>query len=369
VVGGINGDTADAEVKVVRTETGYAVEVAVPLKNDIWDITPTHEGVLGFQVHLNAAVASPDRDTKLIWSIFDTADLSSQDPSLFGKLIFFKVGTMFEASPTEVPSPTPNVANKDEITWDSREWKLLWSDEFAGEAGTPVNSEYWNHDIGGSGWGNLELEYYTNSTDNAALDGNGNLVITARQAEPNNKLRCHYGTCQYTSARLTTKDKVEFTYGRVEARIKIPRGQGIWPAFWMLGADIDTNPWPASGEIDIMENVGFEPKTVHGTIHGPGYSGASGRGFPYRMKEDVADDFHVFAIDWDKDAIRWYIDGVLAKTTVSTSVEPHKWVYDHDFFILLNVAVGGRWPGIPNAETVFPQEMLVDYVRVYQLVE
>lgn len=365
IVGGVNGDMADAKVKVVLTKTGYNVEMAVSLHNDIWDIVPKHDGEIGFQVHLNATSAG-DRDTKLIWSKFDTTDESYTNPRLFGKLIFFEVGHAVAAASTALPPTQTPIPVDNSITWDSREWKLLWSDEFEGKAGTPVDSANWVPDLGGDGWGNAELEYYTNSTDNAALDGNGNLAIVARKAEPD-QFRCYYGPCQYTSARLTTKGKVEFTYGRVEARLRIPRGQGLWPAFWMLGADIDQVSWPASGEIDIMENVGFEPRVVHGTIHGPGYSGTSGRGFPYRMEQDVADDFHIFAIDWDPNVIRWYIDGKLAKTTTADSVSPHKWVYDHDFFIILNVAVGGRWPGIPNKDTVFPQTMLVDYVRVYQL--
>ncbi len=145
------------------------------------------------------------------------------------------------------------------VTWDSREWNLVWSDEFDGDAGTPINTANWTAEIGGNGWGNNEREYYTDRPENASLDGNGNLAIVARQENPGD-YHCHYGTCEYTSARLISKDKVEFTYGRVEARIQIPRGQGIWPAFWMLGNDISSAGWPQSGEIDIMENIGKEPQ-------------------------------------------------------------------------------------------------------------
>jgi beta-glucanase (GH16 family) len=201
--------------------------------------------------------------------------------------------------------------------------------------------------------------------ENAALDGEGNLAIVAREEHLGNA--CHYGLCDYTSARLISRDKVEFTYGRVEARIRIPRGQGIWPAFWMLGSDINQVGWPNSGEIDILENIGREPQIVHGTVHGPGYSGADGIGGAYEIDSDFADDFHVYAIDWDPNAIRWYVDGNHYFTLTPNDLNGDEWVFDHDFFLLLNVAVGGNWPGMPDATTEFPQTMLVDYVRVYTL--
>lgn len=254
------------------------------------------------------------------------------------------------------------------ITWDSRQWNLIWSDEFEGEAGTPINDEFWTAEIGGHGWGNNELEYYTGRVENVSLDGNGNLAINAIQENPDN-YSCHYGTCEYTSARIVTMGKMEFTYGRVEARIKIPRGQGVWPAFWMLGADFRTVGWPNSGEIDILENVGHELTTVHGTVHGPGYSGGNGIGASYQGDTPFSDDFHVYAIDWDPDAIRWYVDGELFNIITPNDLNGRDWVFDHDFFLILNVAVGGNWPGMPDETTVMPQTMLVDYVRVYQLAE
>jgi len=268
-----------------------------------------------------------------------------------------------------VGEPEPEtVAEVEDVTWDSRQWELMWSDEFEGDAGTPIDSESWTCEIGGQGWGNQEHQYYTNRVENVSLDGEGSLAIVARQ-ETLPESRCWYGTCQYTSARCITENKVEFTYGRVEARIKIPYGQGIWPAFWMLGADLRQVGWPNSGEIDIMENVGFEPRTVHGTVHGPSYSGGSGIGGAYSIDENFSNDYHVFAIDWDVDAIRWYVDGNLYFTFTPDDLGNRKWVFDKDFFILLNVAVGGIWPGYPDETTVFPQTMLVDYVRVYQLAE
>lgn len=244
---------------------------------------------------------------------------------------------------------------------------LTWSDEFTGTAGTAPNASRWAYDTGGSGNGNNELQYYTTSTSNAALDGNGNLVITARKENPAN-YGCWYGTCQYTSARLKTQGKFTQAYGRFEARLKVPRGQGLWPAFWMLGDNIGSVGWPTSGEIDIMENVGFEPGTVHGTLHGPGYSGCCGLGSGYTLPGGaaLADAFHTFAVDWAPDSITFYIDGIQYGRKTPADAGGNQWVFNHPFFMILNVAVGGNWPGSPNASTVFPQTMTVDYVRVYQ---
>ncbi|MBM3153622.1 MAG: glycoside hydrolase family 16 protein [Chloroflexi bacterium] len=250
-------------------------------------------------------------------------------------------------------------------------WALVWSDEFDGPAGAAPDPAKWNYDLGGHGWGNQEWEYYTDSPENAALDGTGNLVITARAMDnPDaSDLDCWYGPCKFTSARLLTQDKFDFTYGRVEARLKIPFGQGIWPAFWMLGNDIPGAGWPACGEIDIMENIGREPGIVHGTLHGPGFYGADGISSAYSLPDGAAfsADFHVYAIEWEADEVRWYVDGNLYGTVRKSQFsETQRWVFDHPFFIILNVAVGGGWPGYPDATSAFPQTMLVDYVRVYQ---
>lgn len=243
-------------------------------------------------------------------------------------------------------------------------WRLVWADEFDGPDGSGVDTSKWVVETGGNGWGNNELEYYRDSTENASIS-NGSLAIKAvkqRYTGPDNVTR------DYTSARLKTQGVFSQAYGRFEARIKVPYGQGIWPAFWMLGDDIGTAGWPTCGEIDIMENIGREPSTVHGTIHGPGYSGGNGIGAPYSLADPArfADDFHVFAIEWEPQAIRWYVDGSLYQTrTPSDLPRGAPWVYDHPFFIILNLAVGGNWPGNPDQTTVFPQTMLVDYVRVY----
>jgi beta-glucanase (GH16 family) len=247
------------------------------------------------------------------------------------------------------------------------EWTLVWSDEFGGPAGAPFDGAKWVADTGGQGWGNRERQYYTARAENVSLDGSGSLVITARAEPADSPYRCWYGRCQYTSARIKTKDRFEQTYGRFEARIRIPRGQGIWPAFWMLGADIDRVGWPACGEIDVMENIGREPAVVHGTIHGPGYSGGSGIGGHYTLAEgSFADDSHVFAVEWMPGQVRWLVDGREYQRITRTELPAGAtWVFDHPFFLLLNVAVGGVWPGDPDASTVLPQQMLVDYVRVY----
>jgi beta-glucanase (GH16 family) len=258
------------------------------------------------------------------------------------------------ASPAPPPSPTPAPA-------PSGTWALSWSDEFDRD-GAPDPGR-WVHDLGGNGWGNNELETYTDRPENAVVRG-GSLVITARRET----FRGADGTERpYTSARLKTLGTFSQAYGRIEARMKIPRGQGIWPAFWMLGDNVATAGWPACGEIDIMENIGKEPTTVHGTLHGPGYSGGQGIGAPYSAASPFADAFHVFGIEWEPNAIRWYVDGTLYQTRTPADLPAGaRWVFDAPAFIILNLAVGGNWPGDPDATSAFPQELVVDYVRVYK---
>jgi beta-glucanase (GH16 family) len=244
----------------------------------------------------------------------------------------------------------------------------VWSDEFDGSAGASFDRAKWVADTGGNGFGNQEREFYTTRAENVALDGNGHLVITARAEPPSSTYQCWYGRCLYTSTRLKTSGLFAQTYGRIEARIKIPRGQGLWPAFWMLGGDIGSIGWPQSGEIDIMENIGREPAVAHGTLHGPGYSGAGGIGRADTLSSGAyADDFHVFSVEWQPNEIRWYVDGrQYHRMTPADLPSGTKWVYDHPFFLLLNVAVGGGWPGDPDASSTFPQQMIVDYVRAYR---
>jgi beta-glucanase (GH16 family) len=272
------------------------------------------------------------------------------------------------ASPSATPlppvTPSPTASIPAGPTSDPATWPLAWSDEFDGPAGSQPDRATWLYDIGGSGWGNDERQFYTDYPENVALDGNGNLLLTARASD--GSLGCHYGPCKYTSGRLLTRDRYEIHYGRIEARIKVPVGAGLWPAFWMLGADIGKVGWPASGEIDIMEYVGRWPNWVLGTLHGPGYYGSSGIGTTFDLGKPVADDFHTFAIEWRPGRIAWFVDGVQYHEATPADPEPSKWVFDHPFFLLLNVAVGGTLGGPVAPETVFPQTMAVDYVRVYQ---
>ncbi len=237
--------------------------------------------------------------------------------------------------------------------------KLLWADEFSGAAGTQPDRSKWTYDLGGNGWGNKELETYTNKPENSFLDGEGHLVIRAIK-EPDG---------YFTSARMKTEGLFSFAYGRAEARMKLPRGQGLWPAFWMLGSNIGTVHWPDCGEIDIMESLGREPTIVHGTVHGPGYSGGHAISAQYQLPGTpaLADDFHLYGTSWTPGRVEFSIDGhVYATVTPQSLPGGTKWVYDHPFFVLLNLAVGGAWPGNPDASTKFPQDLIVDYVRVYQ---
>ncbi|MFI2780522.1 lectin [Streptomyces sp. ALB3] len=260
-------------------------------------------------------------------------------------------------------APMP-VAERTAATSHTAAAAVTFADEFDGPAGSAVDGGKWQIETGDN-VSNHERQYYTAGNRNATLDGQGNLVITARKENPGN-YQCWYGRCEYTSARLNTAGRFTTTYGRVEARMKIPRGQGIWPAFWMLGNDIGQVGWPNSGEIDIMENVGFEPSVVHGTLHGPGYSGSGGIGAGYSLPggQAFADAFHTFAVDWSPNAITWSVDGTVYQRRTPADLGGKQWVFDKPFFVILNLAVGGYWPGDPDGSTVFPQQLLVDYVRV-----
>lgn len=248
------------------------------------------------------------------------------------------------------------------FTINAGAWTLVWADEFDQPDGSAPDPQKWTYDLGRGdhGWGNNELQYYTARTNNARIE-RGQLIIEAHAES--------FGGCDYTSARLKTQGLAAWTGGRMEARLRLPHGPGIWPAFWMLGANHDVARWPGCGEIDIMENIGREPDIVHGTIHGPGYSGGDGISGK-KVHPDgsrFSDDFHVFAVEWDADRIQWFVDQELFFTVAATDLPAGAlWVFTQPQFLLLNVAVGGNWPGRPEATTVFPQRMFVDYVRVYQ---
>jgi beta-glucanase (GH16 family) len=249
--------------------------------------------------------------------------------------------------------------------------RLVWNDEFEGPGGSPPDPGKWGYDLGGAGWGNQEYQYYTDHRQNAAQDGTGHLVITARETNGRERasLQCWYGPARYTSARLLTRGKFSFAHGVVEARIRLPFGPGIWPALWMLGEDFGRVSWPHCGEIDIMENIGREPGIVHGTIHGPGYCGGEGIGGSFILPGEGAfsDDFHLFAAEWLPGLIRWYADGQQYFEVRRERIPPNApWPFEQPFFLLVNLAVGGFWPGDPDETTVFPQSLLVDYIRVFQ---
>jgi beta-glucanase (GH16 family) len=241
------------------------------------------------------------------------------------------------------------------------DWQLVWSDEFEGVEGESPDPDNWTYDIGRgqNGWGNQELQYYTDRPENAALDGEGNLVITARRES--------FNGADYTSARIKTQGLFDQGYGRFEARLKTPFGPGIWPAFWMLGSNFDTVGWPQSGEIDLMELRGQEPSKIAGSLHGPGYSAGNAISRSFTLSNARFDtEYHVFAIEWFEDRIDYYVDDVRYQRITREDVEDEgEWVFNQPFFMILNIAVGGNYVGPPSDQTPLPQEMVIDYVRVY----
>ena len=258
-----------------------------------------------------------------------------------------------EPTPTFVPTPMPSPTAVGERTG----WEIVWQDEFDGPR---LDLNNWTFDIGGNGWGNAEWQAYTDEPENVRIE-DGMLVIEAREDSTLPAGR------PYSSARIKTQGLHAWQYGRIEARMKLPYGQGIWPAFWMLGENINDVGWPTAGEIDIMEHVGKEPNRIYATVHAPGYSGGSEGATSNLLvpTDTLKNDFHIFAIEWEENEIRWYFDDQQYFKLTPNDV-PEAWIFDHPFFIILNLAVGGRWPGYPDETTVFPQFLYVDYVRVYQ---
>ncbi len=243
-----------------------------------------------------------------------------------------------EAASAVIPPPNPPAA-------DTSTYNLIWSDEFNGSS---IDATVWNFETGGNGWGNHEQEYY--QPQNATV-ANGNLIITAKKET--------VGTNGYTSARMTTQGKKEFQYGKIEARIKLPVGQGFWPAFWMLGADINTIPWPACGETDIMEHINAD-SVIYGTIHWDNNGHVQDGG----KTTSSPSDYHVYTVEWDSVSIKWSVDSVVYHTSDITANSTEE--FHHPFFILLNLAVGGDWPGQTVDDSLIPAKMYVDWVRVYQ---
>jgi beta-glucanase (GH16 family) len=234
---------------------------------------------------------------------------------------------------------------------------LVWSDEFDGST---VNTDNWTFEVGATGWGNNELQNYTNGYNSEVV--NGNLIITVRKVDDNMQAG------SYTSSRMVTKNKQEFQYGKIEIRAKLPEGTGIWPAIWMLGSNIGSVGWPECGETDIMEYVGFEPNTVHSTVHTPDGYGASGNGSSM-IVNTCEEEFHIYGLNWTDSKLEFYVDS--PENIVHTYAPPIKtnenWPFDQPAFFILNVAVGGNWGGLQGIDnSIFPQKMIIDYVRVYQ---
>ena len=257
--------------------------------------------------------------------------------------------------------------------------KLLWADEFNGKKGSLPSSKNWEYDIGnGYGWGNAELEYYTNKPANISTDGKGKLVISANRisdAQGNQTDNSSAATqilnscweCQFTSAKIKTSRKVQFQYGRIEARIKVAPGEGTWPAFWMLGADLlDGNPWPECGEIDIVETRGVEPNLVSAVLHGPGYGKGPGVGGSYQNPTPVSDAYHVYAIEWKKNKIDFYFNDRLISSETPASVNPGRWVFNQKFYLILNLAMGGEFGGAIDP-AINQTQTFVDYIRYYSV--
>ena len=275
---------------------------------------------------------------------------------LYALIFILLLNGCASATLVPVPTPVPTLMPSPTAEWERPGWVLAWHDEFDG---TELNRENWTFDIGGGGWGNQEWEAYTDRPENVRVE-NGMLVIEAREEPELIKGR------NYSSGRIKTQGLQSWQYGRIEARIKLPHGQGLWPAFWMLGDDFSKKGWPTAGEIDILEFIGREPDKIHATVHAPGYSGGDGVGTSMTVSsEALKNDFHTYAIEWEENEIRWYFDDQEYFKLTPADV-PDEWIFDHPFFILLNLAVGGRWPGYPNDTTEFPQFLYVDYVRVYQ---
>jgi beta-glucanase (GH16 family) len=268
-------------------------------------------------------------------------------------------------APTTVPTSTP-ISPPEEMPVSPPEgYQLVWQDEFDGDT---LDLENWQYEIGGWGFGNGEAQFYNDRPENVRVE-NGLLVIEARFEK--------YQDSYYTSGKIFSQDLQEFQYGYIEARTKVPSGAGLWPAVWMLGSDYEaqfdedgvySSNWPDVGEIDIMEYIGREPDLVFGTAHGPGYSGALGIGRWNRQDYPIADEFHTYAIDWNYEGITWYYDGEEYFTLARDGVGEREWVFDNPFYLILNLAVGGNFPGPPGLDTEFPANYYVDYVRVYQQV-
>ncbi|GAA5082655.1 beta-glucanase (GH16 family) [Thermocatellispora tengchongensis] len=350
------GATAQIRKVVLQWDPAYARSFQIQVSPDASTWTPIYSTTSGTGFKQTLTVSGTGRYVRM----YGTERATPYGYSLWEFQVYGTGG-----APITPPAPPPDPADPPTT--------LVWSDEFNGPAGARPDPAKWTADPGTGP--NNELEYYTDH-DNAAMDGAGHLVLEARkQATPGSSCPTDpmtgSTTCQYTSARMNTGNKFHFTYGKVEARIKVPKGNGLWPAFWMMGADFLTGrPWPYNGEIDIMEVLGKDVKTSYSTVHAPAYNGGGGVGSPYTLPggAEFSADFHTWAAIWNSKGITYTLDGRTVFTVDKATVEATRgpWIFDHPFYIILNLAVGGDWPGPPDASTPFPARMLVDYVRVYK---
>lgn len=274
-----------------------------------------------------------------------------------GIALLLSLGACTETKTKNVPQPVPPTPTTPVVNEEARDYdkytELVWSDEFNTGA---LDQTKWTYELGAGGWGNNELQTYTNTNENTYMSG-GNLVIQAKQTGPNS----------YTSARLITKGKQNFQYGRIDVRAKLPKGKGVWPAIWMLGSDIDQNNWPKCGEIDIMELRGSQPREFLSTMHfGTSSADHKYKGTTKPVPFDLSEDFHTFSVVRSKDLLRFYLDGEMQPYYQFTGSDASPFPFNNPFFVILNVAVGGNFDGNPVASTTFPQQMQVDYVRYYQ---
>ncbi|MFD1047150.1 family 16 glycosylhydrolase, partial [Kibdelosporangium lantanae] len=347
------GAQATVSKVVLQWDPAYAVSYQIQLSDNNADWHQVYSTTTGKGFKETLTVAGTGRYVRM----YGTQRSNGYGYSLWEFQVYGTGG-----NPTTPPAapPAPNFTH------------LAWSDEFNGAANTTPDATKWTPETGPGV--NNELEYYTNN-NNARMDGNGNLVIQVRwEATPGSACPTDpvsgSGTCQYTSGRINTNGKYDFTYGRVEARIKVSSTQGLWPAFWLLGSNFfqTKTPWPNCGEIDIMEHVGRDLNRVYSTLHAPAYFGGGGFGQPLDLGQRVDAAFHTFAVEWDATHMTFFVDTNAFFTVDRAQLEQTRgpWVFDHPFFIILNNAIGGDFPGPPGAGTVLPQNMVVDYVRVFR---
>lgn len=347
---GVNSPGSRVRSHVFKTKEGWAFEAALPLPKGF---KVEHGKNIGFQAHANGATTL-DRDSKLIWSSLDTDDLSYQDPSLYGRAVFFKTGSADIPEAKDMGLSLGDLFKKEGAKGLAGK-KIAWADEFDYE-GAP-NPAKWDYDAADSGKWNEELQIYTQSRDNSRVSG-GTLTISAIKDSKG----------KWSSARLLTRGKASWTYGYIEVRAKLPKGRGTWPAIWMMSENNTFGDWPASGEIDIMEHVGFEQDKIHTSVHTQDYNHRKGTQKTRAAKiAGVTDDFHTYAVEWTPKAIFFYVDGEPFYHFLKEAPRYGVWPFDKPFHLILNVAMGGLWGGMKGMDDAMNRaDMVIDYVRVYQ---